>query len=592
VPRGAALLVHFYAANMTDTQVCDVKVLGKAANSAMLLDEVKKMMTAEGFLSEAEWSKHVKIFAGDHAAYVLKAARDGGLDFSGDPAHAFDLVIKVILAAANLKPLFMLLRKVLNSHSYVMVRACEAFMIPKGVAKAPITRWGNWALLLRFLSDAAFVCRLQQMLAWLFVHLYKGDEAELAAGVANAPWLLGVNFAPEGGGGDDDDDDDAEHGAVQNLADHAKVNWGAKGAGHEMESDDEDDAPSAAVDKRKQKAILQLLRLLCDPRILSQIRAVGLVSEPLRAAQVVMQTSDSTSPKTVASMQAAYDALTNCVKSAATFDAWIEAAFPPIVDSVGVEPAEFSVIADVEKMANGTLIVNNIADLKTPTLIRCCADLAAVSAMKDEVRQCTRPSILGAVGQYMKFCAAAFTVAERRSIAAGNKLPFKNVAFLAMMKAKPAPGFASPSPPDLRGGAGMQAPPADDADAAGGLAPLFAAEDASANAINAEFGRFLAVCDNVVSEFYFNPAVDIKKGACNYWLRVRKGFPNVAAVMLWWLSFPVGTAGLERDFSGLTMVTRDSRRHRLKVNNFRYAVLVHCFKGELAELLAAHVRGE
>ena len=60
--------------------------------------------------------------------------------------------------------------------------------------------------------------------------------------------------------------------------------------------------------------------------------------------------------------------------------------------------------------------------------------------------------------------------------------------------------------------------------------------------------------------------------------------------MLWWLSFPVGTAGLERDFSGLTMVTRAFRRRRLKKKNFRYTVLTHCFKTELAELLAEHVR--
>jgi hypothetical protein len=60
--------------------------------------------------------------------------------------------------------------------------------------------------------------------------------------------------------------------------------------------------------------------------------------------------------------------------------------------------------------------------------------------------------------------------------------------------------------------------------------------------------------------------------------------------MLWWLSFPVGTAGLERDFSGLTMVTRDFRRRRLERKNFRYAVLTHCLKAELGELLADHVR--
>ena len=67
-------------------------------------------------------------------------------------------------------------------------------------------------------------------------------------------------------------------------------------------------------------------------------------------------------------------------------------------------------------------------------------------------------------------------------------------------------------------------------------------------------------------------------------------FPNVAAVMLWWLSFPVGSAGLERDFSGLTMVTRAFRRRRLKAKNFRYTALSHCFKADLNAMLNAHVR--
>ncbi len=104
-----------------------------------------------------------------------------------------------------------------------------------------------------------------------------------------------------------------------------------------------------------------------------------------------------------------------------------------------------------------------------------------------------------------------------------------------------------------------------------------------------EWDRFLAVCDNRASKYYYDPQknkIDIYK----YWIKLRGEFPNVALVMLWWLSFPIGTAGLERDFSGLTMVTRAFRRNRMKKDNFVSTVLTHCFKTELEQLLRLHLR--
>ena len=77
-----------------------------------------------------------------------------------------------------------------------------------------------------------------------------------------------------------------------------------------------------------------------------------------------------------------------------------------------------------------------------------------------------------------------------------------------------------------------------------------------------------------------------------FWLAVRKaGFQQLASVMLFWLAHPVGTCGLERDFSGLTMVTQSTRRRRMKFESFRLTVLTHCYKGDLAEKLRALVRG-
>ena len=71
-----------------------------------------------------------------------------------------------------------------------------------------------------------------------------------------------------------------------------------------------------------------------------------------------------------------------------------------------------------------------------------------------------------------------------------------------------------------------------------------------------------------------------------YWLRVRAVYPQLARTMLFWLSHPIGTPALERDFSGMTMVLRDSRRGRLRWPNFRVAVLVHCHAKALRAKLA------
>ena len=585
-PSGTALLLHLFAASMKEPIVIDIKVLGKAANSSMLLSETKAMMTGPGFLSEEEYAEHVKILTGDHAAYVIKAARDGKLDFSGDPAHAFDLNIKVVLAASKLKALFMLLRKVLNSHSYVMIRACEAFGIPPSISKMPATRWGYWGKLVRFLSDSPSVARLQQMLAWLFVHHYGGKEDELGDQVANAPWIDGVNFGPV-----DADVEGDEHAAAAELGDHGKAKWGAAGAGHEIGGDDSGDDDSdgdegspATVDARRQREIAMVLRALSDPRVLSQIYAVGLVIEPLRKMQVVAQKNDGLSPDVLASMNSAYLSLEQCVQSAASFNARIEPAFASINSSVGVAADTFALNVNVTRSADGTLVVENISDIKTPSLLDACPDIEAVAKMKKDVLDATRPSILGCISQYMKYCAAGFEIAQRRDAASGN-VDFKTISFLALPKKKNA--FATAMPPNLRDGVALLDVVEDEDDDFAGMEPLGGNEDASANKINGEWLLFLSVYENTASKFCFKKRVGT---VCDYWLLVREAYPNVATVMLWWLSFPVGSAGLERDFSGLTMVTRAFRRRRLKAKNFRYSALSHCFKDDLDVMLKEHVR--
>lgn len=103
-----------------------------------------------------------------------------------------------------------------------------------------------------------------------------------------------------------------------------------------------------------------------------------------------------------------------------------------------------------------------------------------------------------------------------------------------------------------------------------------------------QYTALLAAYRNQLSPCYLTP--ERKEDPHKFWLAVRPHFPLLATVMLFWLAHPVGTCGLERDFSGVTMVTRSTRRRRMKFDSFRTCVLAHCYKGDLKAKLRALVR--
>ena len=67
-------------------------------------------------------------------------------------------------------------------------------------------------------------------------------------------------------------------------------------------------------------------------------------------------------------------------------------------------------------------------------------------------------------------------------------------------------------------------------------------------------------------------------------MRATKTFRQLASVMLFWLTFPPGTAGVERDFSFMTLVCQQTRRRKMGIASFRVAVLSMCFKARLASM--------
>ena len=237
-------------------------------------------------------------------------------------------------------------------------------------------------------------------------------------------------------------------------------------------------------------------------------------------------------------------------------------------------------MADLSRLDDGTLFLDNPASVKAPTLLDSFVDASEAKAAKEDVYEATSPPILAMVKQYMKFCASAFKGARRRDAASG-RIDLKTLDIGALIRE------ADALPPAVRHGAALKAVTVA-GDPAADLAPFGGQAEATYTAVGAEWRRLLGVYENTASIFYMGArrANDMYK----YWVKVREGCPNVAAIMLFWLAHPVGTAGLERDFSGLTMITRDYRRSRLKGEHFCDAVYSHCFKAELSELLDADTK--
>ena len=63
-----------------------------------------------------------------------------------------------------------------------------------------------------------------------------------------------------------------------------------------------------------------------------------------------------------------------------------------------------------------------------------------------------------------------------------------------------------------------------------------------------------------------------------FWIRTRPFWPDLSELMIYWLTVPVSTAGLERGFSFQTLIDQDTRRRRLGAAHLRDDMLCHLFR--------------
>jgi hypothetical protein len=82
-----------------------------------------------------------------------------------------------------------------------------------------------------------------------------------------------------------------------------------------------------------------------------------------------------------------------------------------------------------------------------------------------------------------------------------------------------------------------------------------------------------------------------KKCPAKYWLRTRKEWPDLAEIMLFWLTTPISTACLERGFSFMTQMDSNARRCRMKEPSFRADFMAHLLRPHIRSQLLDAVRG-
>jgi len=576
----AVLLAHVFYPGMTEPLCIDVKKMDRACNFERLTQGLKDLVIDNNFLSEDEWKKHVVIFSGDHAAYVIKAAKEAKCEHAGDPAHALDLVVKAVIKACHLQPLCMALRKIFTSKSYVVAALLKAINVEGGgvsVMKIPVTRWGYFPRLLRMISSTKELAKLQEAILWMHHHIYGGD---LSPSVSSLLWIKGVPFKPdpyeaqsmeetelpEEDGGDwgderyvkDDDEEEQEEEEVDTMGDE--------------EDEEKPELMSLkAMNERRRKTCLQLLAVLTNPQVITFIKLIGKLTEPLRAAQVESQTSGTEEgAELIENLKGAYDAFAQPLKNEAMYTSWVTSC---AIGNVTAVDTKLTPRAKISRLPNGSFIVHSM-----PTEPMYTIEYKTQQTLKlatKQIQEQLRAPIHDGARKYEKVVYKCYYVAKRRFFASlvsdiGEHTKQELINLLQLDDALP-PSLRKESDKTR-----MIQATGDNDDDDFSIVP-------NATKIRTQWTKFISVFRIPSSMCYLTD--ELRRNPHLYWMKVRTVYPELGNTMLYWLAHPVGTAGLERDFSGMAMECRDFRKSRTQWPTFRARVLARCYKVKIAAKL-------
>ena len=323
--------------------------------------------------------------------------------------------------------------------------------------------------------------------------------------------------------------------------------------------------------------------LLASPHVTTLIRLCAGVLDPLRKAQVAVQTSNSYSVETVASMMACYNTFVTVVDTKATYELATKFC-GDILEKTSGNASVSQVTCDghIDYSIRDGAVLADLDELTVPQMSMTFPLAAERSTVIKAVQKFASPAIIAAAKKFGERVQGPLDTAQRRQAAALQL----DVATYNFTSALEQPGAI---PPSLRA--------ADSGRASGAGAEMAAAVAAAADDLEDDmlgntfritlvtsFNEWANVCNAPGTLFYTE---DDKAAPAQYWLRLRKSlqFRNLAETMLWWLTFPVGSAGVERSFSFMTAIGKQTTRRKLGQEAFTNTLLSMCYRKELETML-------
>ena len=316
---------------------------------------------------------------------------------------------------------------------------------------------------------------------------------------------------------------------------------------------------------------------------------------PLREANAQLQ-RDTMSRTVLASLTGAYNHLA-ALQEPEGRSAELEAAKSVLQRAAEAGLPEPALLADVVAGEDGSFTVPNLADLpQQPFIIGFSGNAAAKKKKEKE----TWDSLIGrsSIGQqavagmttvYNRWVRPCGNFAEQRNVASLLLTPaeLEELNFQDMLRMPTAQPLSTatgawPWNPSLPVGAARAGH-----GGAGGLDGLPSglrtkSKDAKLLLQFIEFKRF----GRLKGDHRCVTQNDSAKLPGWYWVRTRKYWPDLSELMLFWLTAPISTAGVERGFSFQTLIDSNARRRALSGTALRDEILAHIYADWLNDALA------
>ena len=160
-----------------------------------------------------------------------------------------------------------------------------------------------------------------------------------------------------------------------------------------------------------------LLKVLTDLSVIGLLRVVSLIIDPLRTAQVALQSSGNVLA-TFTQFQAAYAQLATMVASEQAFKAAVADQKKFTIDKAVPPAAVVQLKADVTFLASGAILVSELSDEPLWTTVYGSGSSAGIAAWL-KVVEAARAPVMVAANKWTKVGENALQTVELRAIGAG-----------------------------------------------------------------------------------------------------------------------------------------------------------------------------